>query len=123
ALERKATELGVADRVHFFGIVPREHIADHIAAFDIALQPAVVSYASPLKLFEYMALGRAIIAPRQGNIMEVLADDETALLFDPSSAAEFESQLMRLVDDDALRTRLGAAAAKEISLRGFTWAN
>jgi glycosyltransferase involved in cell wall biosynthesis len=123
ALERKAAELGVADRVHFCGIVPRERIAEHIAAFDIALQPAVVSYASPLKLFEYMALGRAIIAPRQANIAEVLTDEETALLFDPSSPTAFESQLMRLVGDQELRIRLGAAAAKEISSRGFTWAN
>jgi hypothetical protein len=43
-------------------------------AFDIALQTASVPYASPLKLFEYMALSRAVIAPDQPNIREVLED-------------------------------------------------
>jgi glycosyltransferase involved in cell wall biosynthesis len=68
ALEQQVKRLGIADRVTFTGIVPRSEIPSFVAAFDIALQPAVVGYASPLKLFEYLALGRAVIAPDQGNI-------------------------------------------------------
>ena len=50
-----AKELGIPDRVTVTGVVPRDRLPAHIAAFDIALQPDVTSYASPLKLFEYMA--------------------------------------------------------------------
>ena len=87
ALRQQATMLGVADRVHFAGLVDHEAIPEMIASFDIALQPRVVAYASPLKLFEYMAAGKAIVAPDQPNIREVLTDGDTALLFDPSDPA------------------------------------
>ena len=72
ALEERARDLGVATRVRFTGVVRREEIPALVSAFDIALQPAANPYASPLKLFEYLALGRAIVAPDQPNIREVL---------------------------------------------------
>ena len=83
ALERRAKELGLSDRVHVTGIVARDQLVPYICAFDIALQPEVTAYASPLKLFEYMALGRAIIAPDAQNIREILSNDSNSLLFEP----------------------------------------
>src|SRR6185312_2902765 len=84
ALERQAAALGVSDRVSFTGLAERDAVPALVGGFDIALQPLVVAYASPLKIFEYMAAGRAIIAPDQPNIREILRDGETALLFDPT---------------------------------------
>lgn len=121
-LERLAAELGIADRVGFTGLAARAEIPALIAGFDIALQPASVPYASPLKLFEYMAAGRAIVAPDQPNLREVLRDGETALLFDPAQPDAMWSAVARLVDDPALRLRLGRAARAEILARDFTWA-
>ena len=93
-----------------------------MAGFDIALQPASVPYASPLKLFEYMAAGRAIIAPDQTNIREVLEQGRTALLFDPASPEAMWQGIEALARDAALRARLGAAAREEVLRRDFTWA-
>ena len=62
-LEVQAARLGIADRVQFTGTMSRDRLPGLIAAFDIALQPLVTAYASPLKLFEYMAEGRTIVAP------------------------------------------------------------
>ena len=76
-LESLAAELGLADRVRFTGLATRDEIPRLVAGFDIALQPASVPYASPLKLFEYMAAGQAIIAPDQPNIREVLEQGRT----------------------------------------------
>jgi glycosyltransferase involved in cell wall biosynthesis len=121
-LEALAAELGVADRVRFTGLAAREAIPGHVAAFDIALQPASVPYASPLKVFEYMAAGRAIVAPDQPNLREVLRDGETALLFDPTVPGAFWDAVQRLLDDPALRLRLGAAARAEVLARDLTWA-
>lgn len=121
-LERQARARGVANQVTFTGVVARDRIIDHIAAFDIALQPDVVSYASPLKLFEYMALGRAIIAPDTANIREVIKQGENALLFDPAREDTFRAALARLCADAALRQTLGAAARHTIVQDGFTWA-
>ncbi|HQT26491.1 MAG TPA: glycosyltransferase family 4 protein, partial [Burkholderiales bacterium] len=112
---------GVNDQVTFTGIVQRDDIPDLVAAFDVALQPAVVDYASPLKLFEYLALGRAIIAPRRENLLEVLEDGKNALMFDPSDAEGMENTLTQVSEDPELRSRLGHAAKLTITERGFTW--
>jgi glycosyltransferase involved in cell wall biosynthesis len=120
-LERLATELGVADRIRFTGLAAREAVPGLIAGFDIALQPASVDYASPLKVFEYMAAGRAILAPDQPNLREVLAHERTALLFDPGDPHSFADALRRLVADAGLRRRLGDAARAEILRRDLTW--
>ncbi|WP_428662845.1 glycosyltransferase family 4 protein [Reyranella sp.] len=121
-LESLAAELGLADRVRFTGLATREQIPRLVAGFDIALQPASVPYASPLKLFEYMAAGRAIIAPDQPNIREVLEQGRTALLFDPASPETMWQAVETLARDSALRARLGTAAREEILQRDFTWA-
>ncbi len=120
-LRRRADALEVSHRITFLGNVPRKRIADVISAFDVALQPAVVPYASPLKLFEYMALGKAIIAPTTLNIREILTDGENALLFDPASSGAFEDCLVTLCQDKNMRRRLGEAAQGTIVERRLTW--
>ncbi len=120
-LERLAAAHGLADRVTFTGVVARERIPAHVAAFDVALQPAVVPYASPLKLFEYLALGKAILAPRQANLEEILTDGGNALFFDPADPSGLSNALTRLVADPDLRERLASGAAATIKERQLTW--
>jgi len=107
--------------VTFTGVVSREQVPAHVAAFDVALQPAVVPYASPLKLFEYLALGKAIIAPRQANLEEVLTDGRNALFFDPADPNGLPNALNRIVADRALRDALAAGAAASIREQRLTW--
>jgi glycosyltransferase involved in cell wall biosynthesis len=120
-LRRQAEALGLAGRVRFTGLAGREAIPRLLADMDIAMQPKVVPYASPLKLFEYMAAGRAIVAPDQPNIREILANEETALLFHPAEPDGMWQAILRLVGDAPLRRRLGAAARAEIARRCHTW--
>ena len=94
----------------------------HVAAYDIALQPAVVAYASPLKLFEYMAQARAIVAPASENIREVLTSGGDALLFALDDEAALFAALDRLVADASLREKLGKSARESLLRQGFTWA-
>jgi len=121
ALERQARELGIANRVTFTGIVGRDDVARHVAAFDIALQPAVVAYASPLKLFEYLALGKAIVGPAQPNIEEILRQDHNAVLFDPADPDGLAHAVSRLCEDAALRARVAANAQRTIADLELTW--
>ena len=120
-LEALATRLGISPCVRFTGVVPRDQVPAYVAAFDIALQPAVVPYASPLKLFEYLALGKAIVAPAQPNITEILTDGDNALLFDGAAPGGLEAALTRLCADAALREQLAAGAAASITRQGLTW--
>ncbi len=121
-LERQAAALGVAARVRFTGLVGRAEIPALVADFDIALQPRVVAYASPLKIFEYIAAGRAIVAPDQPNIREILDHERSALLFDPNREGAMWAAIMRLAGDPDLRARLGAEARADIIRRDYTWA-
>lgn len=121
ALEALAASTGVADRVRIAGVVGRDQVRDYVAAFDVALQPAANPYASPLKLFEYLALGRAIVAPAQPNLREVLRDGIDAVLFEPGDPQGLESALDRLVRDETLRRDLGQRAASLIGQRNYTW--
>ena len=120
-LETLARELGLQDRVRFTGVVARDAVPAYVAAFDVALQPAVVPYASPLKLFEYLALGKAVVAPNQPNIAEVLVDGDNALLFDPKLPGALQAALARLSGDAALRDKLGQGARATIHRMDLTW--
>jgi glycosyltransferase involved in cell wall biosynthesis len=80
-----------------------------------------VPYASPLKLFEYLALGKAVIAPRQPNIGEILTDGDNALLFDAAEEGAFERSLTQLCADETLRAGLAASAAATIDRLDLTW--
>ncbi|HEX8784950.1 MAG TPA: glycosyltransferase family 4 protein [Telluria sp.] len=120
-LEKQARELGIENRVTFTGIVGRDDVARHVAAFDIALQPAVVAYASPLKLFEYLALGKAIVGPAQPNIEEILRRDHNAVLFDPASTQSLAEAIDRLCGDRALREKVATNARATIVDQKLTW--
>jgi glycosyltransferase involved in cell wall biosynthesis len=120
-LEQLAAELGIADRVRFTGLAERDSVPTMVGQFDIALQPASVAYASPLKVFEYMAAGRAIVAPDQPNLREVLRHEQTALLFDPADPEALWRAILRLAEDPVLRQRLGDGAREEIRRRDMTW--
>jgi glycosyltransferase involved in cell wall biosynthesis len=121
-LEARARELGVADRLWITGLVGRDALAAHISCFDVALQPEVTAYASPLKLFEYMALSRAIVAPDAPNIREILTDREDSLLFEPESPKSLGDAIRILIRDPGLRARLGAGAAEKIRTHDISWA-
>ncbi len=120
-LQAQAGRLRVATRITFAGLAGRDKIAAMTAAFDIALQPKSVDYASPLKLFEYMISAKAIVAPDQPNIREVLDNGVSALLFAPARPATLVEALNRLVGNPGLRAELGAGARRAIDERGFTW--
>ena len=121
SLQDHARTLGIADRLTITGIVERDDVARHVAAFDVAVLPGLTPYSSPLKLFEYLQLGRAVVAPDTENIREILAGGRDALLFDPARDGALEEALLRLCTDAPLRARLGTAAQAVIAAKSLTW--
>lgn len=119
-------EGGMTDHCIFAGMVPQHEGASHLAACDIYLSPHVPNpdgtrfFGSPTKLFEYMAMGKAVIASRLEQIGDVLVDGETALLFEPGNRREFIAALQKAVEDPALRERLGRNA-RAAALEKHTW--
>jgi glycosyltransferase involved in cell wall biosynthesis len=121
-LERLAAKLKLTDRVTFTGFVPPETVASLLAGIDIALQPRAEPYASPLKIFDYLGAGCAIVAPDQKNIREVLSHGKNAVLFDPEQPRLMWNAVEWLIEEPGFRARLGAAARGSIELENRTWA-
>lgn len=120
-LRERAQSLGIAAQVHFTGPVRHADIPSHIAAMDITVLPAIPPYASPMKLFEYMAMGKAVIMPDQPNLREIVSDGENGMLV-PASDNGVGRALQILATDQTLRTRLATAAAETIHHGKFYWA-
>jgi glycosyltransferase involved in cell wall biosynthesis len=119
-LLERARELGIAAQAHFTGPVRHADIPAHIAAMDITVLPAIPPYASPMKLFEYMAMGKAVIMPDQPNLREIVRDGENGVLV-PASDNGVGRALHALAADQALRARLAGAAAETIHRGKFYW--
>jgi glycosyltransferase involved in cell wall biosynthesis len=125
-VERILREGGVEQRVIMAGAIEHERVPALLDACDVLASPHVPLedgsefFGSPTKLFEYMAMGKGIVASRLGQIGEVLKDEETALLVEPGSARELSEAIMRLADSQTLREQLGAAARREAVAR-HTW--
>ena len=113
-------------RVSFTGAVAHERVAALLDACDIVVAPHVPLadgsefFGSPTKIFEYMAMGKGIVASRLGQIGEVLVDGETALLVQPGDVEELRAAILRLVESEELRKRLGTRA-REVAKREHTW--
>ena len=120
-LAAEAERLHVAGRVRFLGTLARGELLAHVAAFDVAILPEVTEYAAPLKLLDYLAAGRAVVAPDRANLREVLADGENAQLFDPAREGAFDEALERVAAAPELRARLGAKGRATIDRLGLTW--
>jgi glycosyltransferase involved in cell wall biosynthesis len=120
-VERAATALGVGDRVRFVGLVPRDRMAAHLALIDIGVvADDRTGYASPMKLVEYMAMGKPVVAPDLPNMRDLVSNGVEGLLFAPGDARALAACLGRL-SDEALRARLGAQARARVE-RERNWA-
>ena len=114
-----------ADRFLYAGQVPPADVPLYLRAFDVCALPLPFTthfarYASPLKLFEYMAAGRAIIASDLPAWADVVVHEETALLLPPDDIAAWTAAIERLKGDRDLRDRLGERA-RQGALARYTW--
>jgi len=110
-LRELTTELGVEDRVEFYGVVPREEIPELLGDATIGIAPLQDSeefaYAMPTKLYEYMASGLPSVVTGCGEIERFIADEQCGLHADNDPEA-IAAALQRLLSDDSLRRRFGA---------------
>lgn len=116
----------VADNAILTGLVPQEEGPHYLAACDILVSPHIPTpdgrrfFGSPTKLFEYMAMGKGIVASDLDQIGAVLKHNHTAWMVTPYDINGLAAGLKTLIDDVELRTRLGQAARQEV-LTHYTW--
>ncbi len=125
-VERMLDEAGARERVIFAGVIEHGRVPLMLDACDVLASPHVPLadgspfFGSPTKLFEYMAMGKGIVASRLGQIGDVLEDEKTALLVEPGNARELSTAIQRLAQSRDLREGLGASA-REAAIARYTW--
>ncbi|WP_285401685.1 glycosyltransferase family 4 protein [Luteibacter sp. ME-Dv--P-043b] len=106
---------GLSDRVLLPGRVPHDEVAGWIACMDYAVLPNSNAYGSPMKLFEFMGMGVAVVAPDYAPVAEVIADGRTGWLFPRGDAAACVERVLTLARLAAERQRVGSAARAYIA--------
>ena len=122
-LEKNVAEKNIDHHVVFTGLVPHDAIPDYLSVMDIVLAPYPdldLFYFSPLKLFEYMAASKPVIATRVGQVNSIIKDGENGYLFKTDDLFQFEKQLIVLIEDKKLRNKIGKEARKTV-LSDYTW--
>jgi glycosyltransferase involved in cell wall biosynthesis len=123
-LKQMALDLDCTSRVTFTGPVAPPEVAARLRDADVLLlpnRPSAISteFTSPLKLFEYMAAGRPIVASDLPAFREILRDGENALLVEAGNPQALAAAVTRIKDDPALGVRLARQAAADV--REYTW--
>lgn len=115
-----------SSRYTLTGLIPQEQGPLYLAACDILVNPTIPNadgtpfFGSPTKLFEYMAMGKAIVASGMDQMLEVLEHEKTALLVEPGNVDELMGELNRLIKSEKLRLDLGENARQEVCKK-YTW--
>ena len=120
-LKRTAFRLGMERAVIFSGPVPRDDVPAYIDAMDICVLPNSNAFGSPIALFEFMAMGKPCVVPDLGPMRDVIDDSMTGVLFPRGDFGALQKALVRVIEDPALRSQLGARA-RDTVFEHHTWA-
>jgi glycosyltransferase involved in cell wall biosynthesis len=119
-LERYVSGKGLNNYIIFTGRVGRQEIASHIAAIDICVIPHSNPFGSPVVMFEYMSLEKAVVAPALLPVLDVITDGINGLVFPLNNRQELINCLDKLIKTPQLRKQLGQNARKSV-LEKHTW--
>jgi glycosyltransferase involved in cell wall biosynthesis len=117
AIEKQVGEHGLSETIRFLGKIDYRDMPQALALGDILAapyptEPALGQWQSPMKLYEYMAAGKAIVASRVGQIPEVLQDGENGILTRAGDADDLARALQWLIEHPQERDRLGNNARR-----------
>ena len=123
-LRNYCAKLGLSDNAVICGPVPHEEVAAFYDLIDIFVvsrpDSRVTRLVTPLKPFEAMAMGRAVIASRLPALQEIITERETGLLYDADDVNSLTEKITELIDDNELLQRLGDNA-REWVMSNRTW--
>jgi glycosyltransferase involved in cell wall biosynthesis len=122
-IEEELCARGLRGAVHFTGSVDPRQVPGLLASMEAAVAPYPnlgEFYFSPLKVYEYMAAGCAVVASRIGQLDGLIEHEVSGLLCAPGDPLELAGALLRLRGEPALRDRLGQAARAKVR-RKHTW--
>ena len=124
-LQQIRERYNLEDKLILTGRRPYQEMPALIAAADICLLPAypeekIMQDIVPIKMYEYMAMGKTTVAPRLGPLEEVVTDGVHGRLFEPKNVNSLRNAIIDLIHDDKERNRLGQQAREHV-LANHTW--
>jgi glycosyltransferase involved in cell wall biosynthesis len=122
-LEELARSQGTEEAITFTGQVPYADVPAYVGAFDVAVLPygrAPSVYFSPLKLFEYLAAARPVVATDVGDIGHCVRHGETGLVYAPGDPEALAAEISSLLADRARASSLGRAGREHVTVH-HTW--
>lgn len=120
------------DNLTYHGFQPHAELGAYYAAFDVLLIPVqtrvalqggkgeIGRWTSPLKLFEAMSWGKALVVSDHPTLREVVTHEHDALIANPTDVTAWQQAIDRLERDHLLRAQLGANARATLE-RSYTW--
>jgi len=126
ALELKTHQLGLDEKIIFTGIIPHDRAPEYLAACDVLISPhlgfedGTKFFGSPTKLFEYMAMGKPIIASDLEQIGNIIQNEINGLKFSPGNDDELVQRIFQILNDPDLKARLGRKAREDV-VQNYTW--
>ncbi len=110
----------LTNHVTITGWIEHDRIPDYIDAMDLTVLPSSNLWGSPIKMFEYMVMGKPVIAPAYEPIKEIIIPWENGLLFEPENYGDLKQAVLTLIDDEDLRIKIGDNA-KSTVIENYTW--
>ena len=119
-IERKAAEYGLAKRVLFTGAVEHHRLMHYVAAFSLGVMPDSNDYGSPMKIFEYMALGKPVVVPDYAPLLDVVTDGCEGKIFRKKDAHALAACINAYLSDPRALAEAGRKARESVETR-YNW--
>lgn len=119
-IEEQVKRLGIQKYVDFTGAVAPQELPRYMSKFDIGVMPNSNEYGSPMKIFEYMATGVAVVAPDYSPILDVIENKFNGFVFQRNNAESFRLVLEGVIDNPELTTKVVDQAIQDIKLK-YNW--
>jgi glycosyltransferase involved in cell wall biosynthesis len=116
-LEALVANAGLKGSVRITGHVRHERVPDYVALFDVAVSPRATFYASPMKVIEYMALGKPVVVPRTPNFLDIVDDCVNGVTFEEGSAPALKEAIAYLYKSRDICLQLGRHARRKVEDR------
>lgn len=119
-LKKNTLESGLENKIIFTGQLSHKRLIEYISVVDIAVMPHSNEYGSPMKIYEYMAMCKPVVAPRLGPLEDGITHGVEGLLFKLGNIEEFVVSLKTLINDKHLCEKMGTAGRERV-LRQHNW--
>lgn len=120
-IQKKGKELAFQpDSILFVGKIPHSQIPAYLKIADVAVIPETNDFRSPIKMFEYMAIGLPVIAPRKPAIEVAITHGKEGLLFESGKSFSLAQMLLQCISKPEMSCQLGKKARQRV-LNNFTW--